>query len=265
MTVDILTLKVVLTPLLIAVVTLIQRRFGGVIGGLIAGLPLTSAPVSVFLAIQYGEHFAAKAAVGSLLGTVAMSVFCVLYARAARHSNWPGSLFIGVVGCLAAIIAVSYMPQDITVASLFAFPALVLLIIAIGRQNKSLNALNAPWWDIPARMVVAATAVVLITEFAGMLGPRWSGLLATIPVFAAVMGVFSHTHGGGDAANAVLRGISIGAIGAAGFFLMVGFELVNLGILLTYLCAVATALVLTAGSHRALRPTVTEQLYSDAV
>src|SRR5437660_633846 len=41
--------KLVLTPLLIAAVTLAGRRWGPGVGGWLAGLPLTSGPVSVFL------------------------------------------------------------------------------------------------------------------------------------------------------------------------------------------------------------------------
>ena len=57
-----LSLKLVLTPLLIAAASLAQRKWGGLAGGLIAGLPLTSAPVSVFLALEHGPAFAAHAA-----------------------------------------------------------------------------------------------------------------------------------------------------------------------------------------------------------
>lgn len=78
-------LKVTLTPFLIAVASMAQRRWGGAIGGLVAGLPLTSAPVSVFLAVEHGPAFAARAAIGTLLGISAMSAFCACYARAAAR------------------------------------------------------------------------------------------------------------------------------------------------------------------------------------
>ena len=44
-------LKILLTPALIAVATLLARRWGPGVGGTLAGLPLTSTPVSIFLAI----------------------------------------------------------------------------------------------------------------------------------------------------------------------------------------------------------------------
>jgi len=57
----ILALKLVLTPALIAVATLVGRRFGPSISGWLVGLPFTSGPVSLFLALEQGTTFAAAA------------------------------------------------------------------------------------------------------------------------------------------------------------------------------------------------------------
>src|SRR5215467_7067551 len=66
-------LKLIVTPLLIAIATFVTRRWGPGVGGWLAGFPLTSAPVSVFLAFEQGPAFAAGAAVGTLLGLAAMA------------------------------------------------------------------------------------------------------------------------------------------------------------------------------------------------
>ena len=98
-------------------------------------------------------------------------------------------------------------------------------------------------------MIVAAAAVVVITGVADIVGPTWSGLLATLPIFAAVMGVFSHWHAGPQAAHAVLHGIAVGALGAAAFFLVVGALLTHFGNLFTYTVAVSAAVVTASASH----------------
>src|SRR5256885_13738533 len=67
--------KLLLTPLLIAAVTLAGRRWGPAVGGWLAGLPLTSRPVSVFLALEQGPGVAARAAVGALAGPGGGGVF----------------------------------------------------------------------------------------------------------------------------------------------------------------------------------------------
>src|SRR5438093_1294366 len=81
--------KILLTPALIAAVTLLARRWGPAIGGTIAGLPLTSAPVSVFLLVEQGPVFAVAAAGGTLLGLLSQGALCLAYAWAARRMRWP--------------------------------------------------------------------------------------------------------------------------------------------------------------------------------
>src|SRR3989442_4342774 len=77
--------NLVLTPLLIAAVTLAGRRWGPAVGGWLAGLPLTSRPVSVFLTLEQGPGFAARAAVGTLAGLVGLGRFFGVYSRPSPH------------------------------------------------------------------------------------------------------------------------------------------------------------------------------------
>lgn len=243
-------LKLLLTPLLIAAASLVQRRLGGEAGGVLAGLPLTSGPVSLFLALQYGGGFAARSAVASLLGTVAMSVFCAAYARSAQRAAWAFSLPLAAVVYVGAAGLASQMPQSLATAAAWSFPLLVAMVLVIGRSNRHAVGLQPPRWDLPARMAVAALAVLVITGLGDIVGARWSGLLATIPVFAAVMGVFSHRHGGFEAARSVLRGIAIGALGAAAFFVVVAAAIERYGVTLAYIGAVCAALATTALARR---------------
>jgi len=54
--------KLIVTPIFIGSVTLAGRRWGPAFSGLLMGLPLTSGPISIFLALQYGPAFAASTA-----------------------------------------------------------------------------------------------------------------------------------------------------------------------------------------------------------
>jgi hypothetical protein len=101
----IFALKLTLTPLLIATASVAQRKWGATVGGLVAGLPLTSAPVSVFLAVEHGPTFAARAATGTLLGVTAMSAFCVAYTKAAKRWDWGQSAAASVTSIGVAFIS----------------------------------------------------------------------------------------------------------------------------------------------------------------
>jgi hypothetical protein len=80
--------KIVLTPALIAMATMLERRWGPAVGDAVAGLPLTSAPASVFLALEHGSAFAAAAAVGTILGLLSQGALCLVYSRLARLAQW---------------------------------------------------------------------------------------------------------------------------------------------------------------------------------
>jgi hypothetical protein len=78
--VPILALKLILTPILIGGASLAGRRWGPAIGGWLVSLPLTSGPVTFFLALDRGTPFAATSAVGSLMGLMAIAGFTLAFA-----------------------------------------------------------------------------------------------------------------------------------------------------------------------------------------
>jgi hypothetical protein len=247
---SILAFKLIVTPLLIAAASFAQRKWGGVVGGLIAGLPLTSAPVSVFLAVEHGPDFAAHAAIATLLGVTAMSAFCLCYAKLSPRSSWWVCVIAGLTVCFIVTLGLSFVPQRTAIAALIAFPALVVLALSMGRPARGPNpAPRPPWWDIPARMVFATAVVLIITAAATFLGAKWSGLLSTLPVYALVMGVFSHTHGGAASAQAFLRGVAIGALGSAMFLLVVAALVQNVSLIATYTFASLASVALAALSQ----------------
>ena len=82
---DLLAFELIASPLLLLAATLAVRRWGESVGGSFVGLPLTSGPISLFLALEQGAPFARDATAGSLTATVAQAaavwVYCLLAAR----------------------------------------------------------------------------------------------------------------------------------------------------------------------------------------
>jgi hypothetical protein len=72
-------IKLTLTPLLMLMVSYISRRLGSLIGGVVSGLPLTSGPISAYLAIEQGEIFASSAAESTLSGISAVLISYLSY------------------------------------------------------------------------------------------------------------------------------------------------------------------------------------------
>ena len=59
-----LALELILTPALIGLASLTGRKWGPAVSGWLVGLPLTSAPITLFLALEQGTTFASRAAHG---------------------------------------------------------------------------------------------------------------------------------------------------------------------------------------------------------
>lgn len=240
----VIVLKLVVTPLLIAVATLVARRWGHGVGGWLAGFPLTSAPVSIFLALEQGPAFAAGAAVGTLLGLAAMGACCLVYGRVARHTGWMGSTAAGVGVFVVCLAVLSRVTASLPAAFLLVCATLAVAALALPAGSRGGTSAPAPRWDVPARMVVATGVVLTLTTAATYLGPTLSGLFSPLPVFLFLLAIFAQRSEGADASVRVLRGGIIGSFAFAVFFLVVGMGLGRLGIGATYALASGSAIAI---------------------
>jgi len=249
-----LTLKIVLTPLLIAAASWAGRRWGEAIGGWLVGLPLTSGPIAFFLALDHGTGFAAAAAAGSLSGAAAQACFCIGYGRSAARLGWPFCLAAGSAAFAAAagLLQATQLPLAALLTVTLLALGLALALVPRGRLTP-FGMLALPRWDIPGRMAVATALVVGLTAAAPLLGPRLSGLLATFPVFATVLAVFAHRLQGGAGAQQVLRGLLLGLFAFSGFFLALALTIDRAGIAGGFAIAIAVALAIQGCSLWTMR------------
>jgi uncharacterized membrane protein (GlpM family) len=248
-----LLLKLVVTPAVLAAATLSGRRWGENVSGWLVALPLTSGPVVFFLALDHGTHFAAGAAVGSLAGTISQAVFCLGYASVALRRKWPWALFGG--SCGFALISVLLQGLLLSVHTVFLVAILVLALVSRLLQNVQAGSrtVETPAWDIPARIVLVTAVVFLITSLSRVLGPWLAGLLATFPLFGAVLAIFAHQFQGAESATRVLHGLTVGLFSTAVFFFTVAGQIDRFGIAPAFGSALAAALAIQAASLRFLR------------
>ena len=233
---DIFLIKLVLTPLLIAALTLIGRRWGSAPSGAIAGLPLTSGPVSLFLALEQGKDFAARAAIGTLAGLIAVAAFCLVYSLAASRLKW----IVSGIASLATFFAVAslliFAPSRLlpTFLIVVIFLAIAWLMMPAANGQSEVAVSRPVKWDLPLRMVIATGLVFLLTALARRLGAQATGLLSPFPVFGCVLTVFAHQKFGAREAQRILRGVVLGSFAFAVFFLIAGAMLPRHGIAITY-------------------------------
>jgi hypothetical protein len=245
---DNLTLKLVLTPALIGAATLAGRRWGQAVGGWLVGLPLTTGPVAFFIALDHGAAFGAAAVMGSLVGAVAEAAFSVAYAWSAVRGprlldGWPPALLAGSAAYAATALVLQPLGLGPVALAVVVVGALALSLRLMPAGGGGATAARAPRWDLPARMVLATAVVLALTALAPWLGARLAGLLATYPLFAAILTAFGHRVQGAGAALGVLRGLLFGLFSVAGFCLVLALGLVPLGIAAAFAAAIAVALL----------------------
>jgi len=252
--VDTLPLKIVLTPALIGAASLAGRRWGPAVSGWLVGLPFTSGPVALFLALEQGPGFAASVATGTLLGTAAQAAFAVAYARLRPRAAWPASVAVGSVGFFVVGLGLRSASPGLAPAALIALAVLVGALALMPRAAAVAGPGAArPGWDLPARMVLATAIVLGLTALAPALGPLLTGILSTFPVYASILAVFAHVLEGRPAGIAVLRGLLVGLFAFAGFFIVLGALIERAGIALGFAIALAVALAVQAASLRLVR------------
>jgi F0F1-type ATP synthase assembly protein I len=240
--------KLLMTPIFIGAVTLAGRRWGPAVSGLLMGLPLTSGPVSVFLALQFGPAFAARAAVGNLAGQASGCAFCLTYGLAARKWPWtvcvPVSLLV-FLGCTALLDRFTW---SLLSAGILLLAAIILAHRWLPRRPCAAVRSSPPRWDLPARMLVATAFVLALTSCARFLGPQMSGLIAPFPVFGLVLAAFTHRRQGPAAVAGLLRGNVLGSLAVIAFFLVAGGGLASRAPLPAVYLLAALAATLTSGA-----------------
>jgi len=248
-----LLFKLFMTPILIGAVTLAGRRWGPVVSGLLVGLPLTSGPISVFLALHYGPAFAARAAVGNIAGMASSCVFCLAYGLAARRWSWGLCAPIALLAFGASTALCNQVAWSLWSAVLCLLAAILVVPWLLGRGAVEVTLASPPRWDLPARMLVATAFVLALTGSARVLGPQLSGLISPFPVFSVVLAAFTQHRQGPAAAVRLLRGTVAGAVAFIGFFAVANLGLGHGALAVVYGWASLAALAASFASFLALR------------
>ena len=224
MTADIL-IKLTLTPLMMWGVSRAVRRWGGALGGLLSGLPLTSGPISIYLAAEQGTGFAAGAAVNAISGVAATVVFYIVYAASGRQLSAGATLIASFLAFLLAIVVFRRLHLDLWGACALCLALLGLSSTVSGGGEARRASIARPAWDLPARMLASTAVVFLVTESAGLIGPELSGLLSPVPAVTWPLLVFGRHQGGLPEALAIVRGSLQGIASVLTFYVVVALAL----------------------------------------
>lgn len=246
--------KMVLTSVTVAAVLMVAQLFGRRLAGMLAGLPVITAPTLLWLAYERGAAFAAASAVGSVAACGSAAFFALAYARLSGRfgptvSTAASLACGGVVALLLAPLAGAAWAV-LTAAALACLLVLRLLPRAGAPPSGPCRAHGQIW-----PVAVAAGAMCgLVGMVAPQVGPYWSGLLASLPIISGCALLHAHVHARPDDIHRFLRGYVTGLGGKALFAVAFGSLVSWLPAALAMLLALGLALLLVCGPHPRLQP-----------
>jgi hypothetical protein len=250
---NILVLKLVLAPFIIGSASLAGRKWGHAVSGWIVGMPLTSGPVIFFVALSHDVIFAANAALGVISGGLSLVAYALTYAWLATRFRW----YVALTGGFIVFAVSTTFLQNVTLPLVPVFLA-VSSAIMLGLRlmpNDAVEEVDTQLgqWDIPSRILIGTSFILLLTGSASFIGSRLTGLLTTIPLYVTILAIFAHRHQGPAAAARVLRGLLYGMFAFVGFFITLNLLIENTGIAASFLSAIVAALAIQGVSLWVLR------------
>lgn len=220
---ELLVAKLVATPLLIALVYAIERRYGHAVAGLVFGFPLTSALATAFLAAEQGAAFAAASVPGMMAGITTLGAFLLAFGHAAaRWPRWPVALACAFGAYIPAALALGQLRLGFAVSTMVAVAVLALAIAAMPRRPETGRPRPHGRWELPLRAAIGTVLVAALTEAARELGPTGTGLLLLFPAVTSTLASFVLARAGATVVVTMLRSMAWGCFSFVAFFVVVG-------------------------------------------
>lgn len=242
-------LKIVLAPAFVVSITLVARRFGSRIGGVVGGLPAIAGPILFVLALDHGRTFAASAAVGTLLGVLAVMAFVLGYVAVSRRRAWPAAVLGGWASFFAGVALLRPVHVGAYAALAIAVAATAATVVALPRPGLSVRSEQPhPPRELAVRALCAVVPVVAVTTTAHLLGPHLSGLLASFPVMTPVLAAFTQARSGPQEAAHLLHGLAVGFFAYTLFCFVVAVSVRPWGIPRSFGLGVAVAVLVQAAA-----------------
>ncbi|WP_080238262.1 hypothetical protein [Spirosoma rigui] len=241
---NILLVKITLMPLVIGLITVISRKWGYKVGGLVASMPWIAGPILLFFILEQGTAFGIRSVPGILTGIISLISFCYCYAQLSKHFNW----LITILTSYLVYVLVALL-FDLFKFNLFVVYGITLMCVVVALYFFPVPTAHQPPakrlpFDMLIRMVVATLFVILITGLATVLGPTWSGILTPFPIITSILAIFTHYLQGNNATVTVLRGLVSGLFGFTTFLFLQAFLLQAFSVGISFLLALLVNLVI---------------------
>lgn len=243
--------KICITMLAVLGLSFVAEKISVRLAGLLSGYPIGTAIILHFYGLEYGAQFAAKAAIFNLCGLLASQCFAYTYYRASeKTTSLVVTSVLGVTGYLLPAFIISKTNPTRVLALVIAILATTLFCILL-RDNSVKQVVTSRSWSarlVAGRLIFTATLVLIVTEFADIVGPGWAGLFSAFPVALYPLVFLLHREYGPETARAILGNFPYGLWSVIAYSLTVSvvYPLYGViwGTLLSFVVATAVLVIL---------------------
>ncbi len=188
----------------------VAERAGPAVAGTLAGMPLGVAIVYFFVGIEQGPFFVTEAApytIGGFAATLCFNLgYWIFSARARRHGFALALVFAPLIFLLASFALTLLTLTMWSAIALVACLAVLSVVAMRGHQSTRIdNRLRMTWQLLAFRAGMAVAVVLAITGLAGIIGPRWAGLLSGFPITLFPLLIVIHLSYSAQDASSIVK------------------------------------------------------------
>lgn len=227
--------------------TAVAERAGPMLAGILAGVPMGLAIIFLFFGLEEGPEFVVRAApfaLGGLAATLVSNLaFWFCSSRVPRY-RLAASLVGSIGGFLSAALLIAELrllvwSGTLLVLALAVISMLVLRPVAV---SGAVTRVRQTWLVVSLRAAFAVAVVLAVTEGAGFLGTRWSGLLAGFPVTLFPVLVIVQVQYTAEDAYTIIKGFPYGIPSLVIFAICAHALFVPFGVAAGFILSLAAAL-----------------------
>jgi hypothetical protein len=230
----------------------VSPRFAGVL----SGYPLGAAISLFFMGLEISPDFAAQSATYTMTGLIATQMFAFGYYRISVLTlGFPkaAGMICAALGGLAGFFLVTWLCHLVTftrwLAVLVAALAIPIFTVLFRRIPNVRIQNRAPltFAVVLLRSLIAGFFVVIITSTASLVGPRWAGLFAALPITMLPFVMIIHHTYQPEHVHAILKNVPRGLGSLLVYALAVSWFYPGKGVALGTLIAYGFATAYLAG------------------
>lgn len=207
----------------------LSQKAGPRWGGLMAGLPSTSAVVLFFLACENGEEYATRAADSGAIGLCAGSALALAFSWAASNGRSmafalaaAGASFVGVAVVTPLILSLAAPLPLLLVICACCLLAAIAQCIPTSACTPATRSRQRTWLGMILRSIIPAVCVVSVTILSQRLGTIGTGLLGTFPCMLTSMIVLTSLEDGVPVASKLAQAFPMGQLATLSFVILFG-------------------------------------------